>query len=453
MIDRQDMVDVVVAGGGMSGLAAALAAAEAGARVLVLEKAERTGGNAALSAGMLLGTQDYEALRRYIPDGDPDLQRLLCGEIFEAIEWLEGHGLPVEPPASHGEFRITRPMGLGEAGHRAPFLDAMAERARKAGAEIVCAAPLTALHRTGSILAVEAPGRRYEARAVVLATGGFQANRALLARFLGEAAARNLRLRSRPEAAGDGLTLALAAGAATSRNMAAFYGHSMIDVPLPPNRFQTLTPYFARAAVLLNRDGRRFVDESDTFIEEGNAQAACREWGGTFYVVFDKRMYDIDRTPGGATHRAAAAEWVDMVAPYGAPLWTADTLDGLVADLAREGLPAAALKDEIDRYNRACRDGTAARLAPPRTQHQWPLEHPPFRAVRCVPGITATAGGIAVDAALRVLDADRNPLPGLFAAGVDAGGVYGRTYGGFLGWSLVSGRQAGRSAAAYVGNR
>jgi fumarate reductase flavoprotein subunit len=58
-----------------------------------------------------------------------------------------------------------------------------------------------------------------------------------------------------------------------------------------------------------------------------------------------------------------------------------------------------------------------------------------------------------VDDSLRVLDASLSPLPGLFAAGVDAGGVYGRTYGGFLGWSLVSGRRAGRSAAAYVGNR
>lgn len=456
MVERQDMVDVVIAGGGMGGLSAAIAAAERGVKVLVLEKSGAIGGNAALSAGMLLGTDDYESLHRYIPDGDPALQRMLCAEAFEAIDWLAGQGLPIGTPQGHGGFRVSRPMELGEAGHRTPFLAAMAERARTAGAEIVCDAPVTALQRYGAIVAVEAGAsvrRRYEARAVVLATGGFQANRKLIARFIGEDAAKTLRLRSRPEAVGDGLTLALEAGAATSRNMDKFYGHSMIDCPLPPTHFQKLTPYFARAAVLLNRDGRRFVDESDTFIEEGNAQAACRQWGGVFYVVFDQRMYESDRAPGGTAQRSVTGDWLDMVAPFAPPLWTADTLDGLVAELARDGLPVATVKDEIERYNRACRDGTATKLAPPRTENAWPLEVPPFRAVRCVPGITATSGGIAVDESLRVLDPSRAPLPGLFAAGVDAGGVYGRTYSGFLGWSLVSGRRAGRSAAAYVGNK
>jgi succinate dehydrogenase/fumarate reductase flavoprotein subunit len=262
-----------------------------------------------------------------------------------------------------------------------------------------------------------------------------------------------MRLRSGPVAPGDGLRLALGAGAANSHNMDKFYGHSMIDVPLPPSHFQKLTPYFARASVLVNRDGRRFVDESDTFIEEGNAQAACRQWGGTFYVIFDQRMYEVDRAAGSPALRSAVGDWLDMVAPFAPPLWTSGTLDGLIAEIARDGVPAASLKDEIERYNRACRDGKARELAPARTECAWPLERPPFRAVRCVPAITATSGGIAVDDHLRVLDAARLPLPGLFAAGVDAGGVFGRTYGGFLGWSLVSGRKAGRSAADYVGNK
>jgi predicted oxidoreductase len=68
-----------------------------------------------------------------------------------------------------------------------------------------------------------------------------------------------------------------------------------------------------------------------------------------------------------------------------------------------------------------------------------------------VPGITGTSGGIAVDPNCRVLDASGKALPALFAAGIDAGGVYGKHYGGFLGWSLVSGRKAGRSAAASIG--
>ncbi len=455
-MERQDAVDLVVAGAGMGGLTAALAAAESGIRVAVLEKTSAPGGNAAISAGMLLGTDDYEALHGYIPEGDPDLQRMLCAEAFDAIKWLESHDLPVDPPVVQG-FRVSRPMGLGERGNRLPFLSALADRVRAAGAEIVGDAAVTGLSRTGRILTVTAEGggvrRSIEARAVVLATGGFQANRALIARYIGADAAKTLRLRSRPEATGDGLILALGTGAAASRNMAAFYGHSMIDCPLPPTHFQKLTPYFARASVLVNRDGRRFVDESETFIEEGNAQAACHERDGVFYVIFDARMYDIDRSPIGETARTATDDWLTMVRPFSPPLWEADTLDALIADLVRDGLPADTLTDELTRYNRACRDGTADRLGPARRDNRWPLEKPPFRAIRCVPGITATAGGIAVDESLRVLDHARTPLPGLYAAGVDAGGVYGKHYGGFLGWSLTSGRRAGRSAASYVGNR
>jgi succinate dehydrogenase/fumarate reductase flavoprotein subunit len=161
-----------------------------------------------------------------------------------------------------------------------------------------------------------------------------------------------------------------------------------------------------------------------------------------FYVVFDARMVAAD--PG-----RVVGDWFGLAERYGAPLMRADSLDELIARLAAAGIPSAALSEEIERYNRACREGAADRLSPPRSDFRWPIERAPFYALRCVPGITATAGGIAIDAECRVLDASRNPLPGLYAAGVDAGGVFGRHYGGYLGWSLVSGRQAGRAAAAY----
>jgi predicted oxidoreductase len=76
------------------------------------------------------------------------------------------------------------------------------------------------------------------------------------------------------------------------------------------------------------------------------------------------------------------------------------------------------------------------------------VEKAPLYAVRCVPGITCTTGGVCVDGRGRVLDRENRPIPGLFAAGVDAGGVFGRHYAGFLGWALVSGRLCGSSAAA-----
>jgi succinate dehydrogenase/fumarate reductase flavoprotein subunit len=446
-----DSVDVAVAGAGMAGLTAALAASERGATVAVFEKSTRAGGNAAVSAGMLLGARDYEALRRYIPEGDPELQRMLCAEIFDAIDWLAAHDLPIGAPMVHGEFRVSRPMGLGAPANRAVFMETLADRVVAAGGTIEYSASVTGLKRNGATLTVESATRTVAARALVIATGGFQANRELIARYIGADAAESLRIRSRPEATGDGLALALAQGAATSRNMAAFYGHTMADCPLPITMYQPLTPYFARAGILLNRDGRRFVDETTTFIEEGNAQAACHQPGGAFYLVFDRRMYDIDRAPGGERTRTQAEDWLETAARFGVPLWTAETVDGLIAQLAEAGLPARAVEGELAAYNAACRAGTADRLDPPRANFRWPLEKPPFHALRCVPGITGTSGGIAVDPDCRVLDASGKPLPALFAAGIDAGGVYGKHYGGFLGWSLVSGRKAGRSAAASIG--
>jgi succinate dehydrogenase/fumarate reductase flavoprotein subunit len=338
-------------------------------------------------------------------------------------------------------------MGLGAPGNRAPFLNALADRARAAGAEIACDAPVAALARSGDGFVVEAAGRRVAARAVVIATGGFQANRDLLARYMGDAAARQLRIRSRPEQTGDGLALALANGAAGSRNMDAFYGHTMVDCAIAPDMFQRFTPYFARAALLINRDGRRFVDESETFLEEGNPQAACRERGGVFYVVFDRRMYEVD-AERARRYPTPPEDWLALAERHEAPLWRADTVEGLIAMLADEGVPAVALSSEIAAYNDASRAGRAGALSPPRRDFASPLERRPFVAARCVAGITATAGGIAVDDRLRVLDGAGRPLAGLFAAGVDAGGVYGRHYGGFLGWSLVSGRRAGAAAAS-----
>ena len=284
------------------------------------------------------------------------------------------------------------------------------------------------------------------ARAVVLATGGFQANRALLARFMGDDAARQLRIRSRAVQNGDGLALALANGAATSRNMDEFYGHTMVDCEIAPTMFQRFTPYFARASLLINRAGRRFTDESESFLEETNPQAACRQPGGVFYLVFDRRMYEVD-AERQRRYPVPPEDWLTLAAQHGAPLWRAETVPGLIAALVGQGLPAEALAAEIEGYNHACRAGAAAALDPPRREFRWPLEQAPFIAVRCVAGITATAGGIAVDERLRVLGADGRVLPGWFAAGVDAGGVYGRHYGGFLGWSLASGRRAGEEAA------
>ena len=442
-------VDLVVAGAGMAGLTAALVAAQNGASVIVLEKSDTIGGNARFSAGMFLAAKSAEELHDYIPDGDMALQRLLCGSYEEVFDWLESSALPLAPLFDFDDFRYVRPMGLGAPGNREPFLRLMAEKAERAGATISTSAPISDVARVDGGYVVRAgDGSQIATTAVLFATGGFQGNRTLLAEHLGPDAANALIIRSLPETTGDGLSLAKEIGAATSQNFSRFYGHVMPDCPVPPEKWQPITPYFARLGVLVNRGGRRFVDESESLLEETNPQAGCQQPGGVFYLMFDDAMYRGVGADQGTTASLPDVDWFALAREIGAPLLQADSVSDLIELLGREGVGADALADELQTYNEACRNKRSDELDPVRSANMIPLATPPFYALRCRAGITATAGGIAIDDNCRIRAADGRPIPGLFAAGVDAGGVFGRTYGGFLGWSLVSGYVAGKRFAA-----
>ena len=440
-------VDVAVIGGGIAGLSAALAAAGRDASVSLFEKTPVVGGNARVSAGMFLGSNDFDGLRAYVPDGDPELQKAFCDDYDTALDWLQAQGLPIEPVFDFGDFRRIRSMGSGVPGARHEFMEAMAKLARSRGIRIAIDRTVRSIAREGGrLLFGTGDGRPVFARSVVLATGGFAAGREMLERFMGPAS-REFFIRSFPGAEGDGLRIAESLGAATAGNMQAFYGHTLPDCPLEPEEWQPMTPYFARLGMLVNRDGRRFVDESASLLEELNAQAAIRQPGGRFWLIFDERIRRGEGLDEGTTSTLPKFDWLARARTLGAPILEAASLDALCAALATEGVDAAALGAELKVYNAAAAAGEGARLAPARLQNALVLDHAPFYALRCVAGITATCGGIAVDAQCRVLNRAHKPIKGLFAAGVDAGGVYGKTYGGFLAWSLVSGLRAGRSAS------
>ncbi|MGZ5836378.1 MAG: FAD-dependent oxidoreductase [Xanthobacteraceae bacterium] len=445
--------DVLIVGAGMAGLSAALSAAEDGAYTLVLEKSDRIGGNASIAAGMFLGSADFDGLHAYIPDGDPALQRALCADFDASLLWLEAHGLPLGPTIDFGDFRKLRPMASGQPGNRQAFMAALAERAQKTGVQISTRVHVESVRRerTGfAVDAIEAGTRRtFLTKSIVLATGGFAASRTMLERYLGEGS-DHLKIRSGPGASGDGIALAQSLGAALGGDVTAFYGHTMADCALTQEDWQPLTPYFARLAVLVNRDGRRFVDESPSLLEELNAQAGFRQPGGKYWLVFDERIRTGEPGNNGSDKVLPAGDWLARARAVGAPLFEAATLPELIAKLAAEGIEKNALTSELGAYNAACGAGQHARLQPPKRLTALPLAGPPFYALRCVAGITATCGGIAVDDRGRVLDALRHPLPGIFSAGTDAGGVYGKTYGGFLAWALVSGRRAGKTAATEI---
>jgi len=406
----------------MAGLAAAARAAEAGARVVVVEKGVQPGGSAALSAGIVWTAPDVETLRRVCPGGDPVLGRALVEGFDPAVAWIRAAGVPVSE-------RWEGQMGFGSAVRVdvAALFDAWRRRIERAGAILLGTAGRRLLTTGGRVRGAAVAGpdgeAELEAGAVLLATGGFQGDAALRDELVGPPAGAML-VRSNGGSVGDGLRMGRAAGAAVSGCREGFYGHL---VPSPLARwgeagFLPLTQYHSSHAVLVNRLGRRFTDES--LGDEVSNQAVLRQPGARAVLLFDHgvRTRHAAAAPyphGQVVDRAAAAE------ASGARFATAASHAALVDAVAAWGVARGPLAGSV----------TA-------------LGEPPLYAVEVQPTITFPFGGLAVDADGRVLDDGGAPVPGLFAAGADAGGLQDRRYVGGLALGAVFGPRAAEAALA-----
>src|SRR4051794_37278435 len=172
--------EVIIVGGGMAGLTAALAAAEAGADVMVLESEDSVGGSMAISGGLIWAPATYELARRWIPRGDPALQRILVDEVEDAWSWLEDLGLPLEPPVPCLKDRMGRGrlMSTGAPGARGPWAEQLLDAARRRGVEVLTGCRVEAVEPDAGGWNVSWTAGGSQARAaaasVVFCGGGFQ---------------------------------------------------------------------------------------------------------------------------------------------------------------------------------------------------------------------------------------------------------------------------------------
>lgn len=453
---------VVVCGGGMAGLVAAVAALDAGAEVTVLEKGPQIGGSAIMSGGLVWTFRDLDELQRAVPDGNPLLQQLVHTNIDAGRRWLAQRGVHLgveEPMLGHGRGQeIDPPQALG----------ALRDRVLASGGTILVETALDALRttpvgRVTGVVAARADGSLTEIHgdAVVLATGGFQGSAELLRRYL-LASPDHLYLRANAWSTGDGLTAALDAGAAASPGLDLFYGHAMAAPPARFNQLQftDVSQYHGNIAVAINLAGERFVDESAGTGEEHLNQHLARQPEGRGFYLVDRRMAGRD-VLGGRVHTQTI---LDRAASHDAPMVVAGTLDELVEGLASLGVAPGGAARTLTDYNAACLAGTADRLSPPRGAEAVALTEPPFVAVGVKAAITFTMGGIAIDERTRVLrraasssalaqsiselrDFREVPIPGLYAAGCDTGNIHHGGYLGGLATALTTGRIAGVEAA------
>jgi tricarballylate dehydrogenase len=487
--------EVVVVGAGNAAYCAALAARELGRRVLMLEKAprERSGGNSFFTAGafrvayrsletirpLLDDLSDEQAERidlppygeeefgqdlRRVTHGrcDPELSAVLVGDSLAAVGWMRQQGVRWELMFARQSYRVGDRirfwggLALGAIGGGKGLIEAHGAAARSRGVEIRYGAAAVGLEQApdgrvvGVVVRSERGRETIRAGAVVLACGGFEADPRMRASYLGP----NwdiARVRGTPFNTGDGLRMALEAGAQP-------YGHwsgchaVFWDAGAPPSGDWELTNRLSKLSypigVVVNAEGRRFLDEGADFRNYTYARYGAEvlgQPGAVAYQLFDAQTEPLLRA--------------DEYRAPGVTRFEADSIDELAT---RVGLSPSALARTVGEFNAAVQPGTfdpsikdgkrTLGLDPPKSNWALPLDRPPFVCFPVTCGITFTFGGLRIDTECRVLDTADRPIPGLYAAGELVGGLFYHNYPGGTGLTAgsVFGRRAGRAAASEI---
>ena len=441
MSESDSSVDLLVFGGGMAGMSAAARAASDGSSVILVEKGPAIGGSA-MYAGFIWTAPTVEVMHEVNPEGDPALSTRVVEGYGEGVDWVRSLGVHVADPVT------VLGYGRGSQTDMANYLLACERLVREHGELLAGWSAQRLLVEEGSVVGAEIENESGErrvirARSTLLATGGFAGDPALRGEHI-HPLARNLPLRANPHSVGDGLRLGRSVGAAFGPPGAGFYGH-LIPSKIAytnPYEFTDLTFYHSEHGVLINLEGRRFCDE--TVGDHLNTLYVLDQPEARALLIYDQRVHE---------------EW--MMAPYvegvepldkfqlayrrSARAAVAEEIDEFEALPDEWGYPGPATRDTLLEFNRQCEAGDPN---PSRKLDPAPLVDPPFYVIEVIPAITFTFSGLRIDPQARVLDESGDVIPGLLAAGADAGGVFNRAYAGGLACALVFGLQAAATATA-----
>jgi fumarate reductase flavoprotein subunit len=470
--------DVVVIGSGASGLAAALTAAEGGARVIVCEKQRTPGGTSNFFEGMFAVESDmqrahyidysrdqaFKSIMEYSHwKANPRLVRAIVDESAGTIAWLQQQGVEftgvtINMPKSPRTYHIVSGSGLAA-------IKALVTRAKEKGVDLRLGTLVKRILKEGGrivgvLIEGDAEDIRVGAKAVVIASGGFANDKEWIKKYTGFDLGKNLIPVGNVDKFGEGIRMAWEVGAAEEGiNVVELYRAGPITAEIGGQvEWPTVQP-----DLWINPRGERFCDESIAFYDSsvGNANAKYKE-GYTFSIFDDsiiRRLMErgIDksvnvRTLSGSKPLNFQKELEILFEKGNMDVFVADSIEELAGKL---GMDAAVLKSTVDEYNGFCEKKHDDLFAKD-PKYLWPIKGPKFYAVKAHTVTLGTMGGIKINHNTEVIDKKDNVIPGLYAAGFDAGGMYGDSYhvsvasGSSVGFAFNSGRIAGKSAVKYI---
>ena len=368
---------------------------------------------------------------------DPELVETLCANSADAIDWLDEHGITLHNVSSFGGAsvkRIHRPVNaegktVSVGSYMIPLLQ---ENCEKAGVKMMLDTTATEIltDANGAAVGVKATGASGEtvtvnAKAVVLATGGFGANLDMVVKYKPEL--KGFMTTNAPGIQGQGIEMAEAIGAATV-DMDQIQIHPTVEA----NTAALITEGLrGDGAILINEEGQRFIDEVGT--RDVVSAAEIAQTGSYSWLVVDQAMADASSVIQGYIKKGYTV--------------TGTTYEELGEAM---GVDAAAFAETMDKWN----GYVEAKNDPDfgRTSFANPLNTAPYYAVKVTAGVHHTMGGLKINANTEVLNEKGEVIPGLFAAGEVTGGVHGanRLGGNAVADFTVFGRIAGAAASDYA---
>lgn len=502
--------DIVVVGAGAAGTAAALAGVDNGAKVILLEKTATPMGAGTVAGGMFAAdsqeqkdknaTVNKEWLyNKYVEASDGFMNSLLVRKIIDeagpTVDWLEKNGCDfnLSDAGTGGGFNhIGAPAtlhGYNEGGTVA--INNLIKSFEEKGGEVRFSTPATDIIKddNGNVVGVNATKAdgsklKVNAKSVIIATGGFGGNDEMLKEHLGDSYTKG----EIAQNTGDGIKMAWEAGAdEEGAGVAQYFWEKTSDeetaklMDAVGDDWYGINNLTKFPNLRVNKLGKRYTDETGVTLYSIHGAQLSMQPDQTEYVIVDSNMLNKIKESGTAAIEEQFGKWKDdpqFFMEFNEPNSTAefleeehtpvdyaeffdkllgtgvvfksDSLEGLAKEM---GVDEKTFMSSVGQYNNSIKSGKDE-LFFSDTSRLISLEEGPYYAIKFVARNLGTLGGIKINENIEVVDENSMPIKGLYSAGADAGGMYGKAYvdfeGATLGFAYTSGRLAGINAANYV---